>query len=103
MPIKAEDIQKVTKEDEVLSKVCKYIQKGWPAHKKNISKEVQLKQLQLTIHSGYILNGLQVVIPSKMCNAVLAELHEAMINTDSNKTVEVLRSYLQGMVYQKPL
>ena len=38
-PIKAEDIQKVTKEDEVLSKVCEYIQKGWPAHKKMFQKK----------------------------------------------------------------
>ena len=29
------------KKDEVLSKVCEYIQKGWPAHKKNVLKEVQ--------------------------------------------------------------
>ena len=90
MPIKAEDVQKATKEDEVLSKVCEYIQKGWPAQKKNVSKEVQpyfQKQLQLTIQSGCILNGLQVVIPSKMCNAVLAELHESRAGMVKTKSV----------------
>ena len=88
--IKAEDIQKATKEDEVLSKVCEYIQKGWPAHKTNVSKEVQpyfQKQLQLTIHSGCILNGLQVVIPSKMRNAVLAELHKTHAGMVKTKSV----------------
>ena len=90
LPIKAEDIQKATKEDEVLSKVCEYIQKCWPAHKKNVSKEVQpyfQKQLQLIIHSGCILNGLQVVIPSKMRNAVLAELHETHAGMVKTKSV----------------
>ena len=76
---KAQDIQKATKEDEVLSEVCEYIQKYWPAHKRNVSKEVQSyfqKQFQLTIHSGCILHGLQIVISSKMCNTVITELHK---------------------------
>ena len=90
LPIQAKDIQKATKEDKVLSKVCEYIQKGWPAHKKNLSKELQpyfQKRLQLTIHSGCILNGLQVVIPSKMRHTVMAELHETHAGMVKTKSV----------------
>ena len=70
--------------------VCEYIQKGCLAHKKNLSKELQpyfQKRLQLTIHSGCILNGLQVVIPSKMCHTVMAELHKTHAGMVKTKSV----------------
>ena len=90
LPILAKDIQKATKEDEVLSKVSEYISKRVGLlTKRNLSKELQpyfQKRLRLTIHSGCILKGLQVVIPRKMHITVMAELHEThagMVKTTS--------------------
>ena len=51
-----------------------------------------VRRLQLTIQSGCILNGLQVVIPSSLRTAVMTELHEA--HTGIVKMKSVARMYV---------
>ena len=89
LPISSKDVEAATKTDSTLSQVCEYIRNGWPAHKNNVLKAVQpyfQNRFQLTIHSGCILNGLQVVIPTSMRDTVMAELldtHAGMVKTKS--------------------
>ena len=50
-------------------------------------------RFHLTIHSGWILKGLQVVIPTKLQDAVIAELHDThagMVKTKSVARMHIL-------------
>ena len=80
LPISLKDVEAATKTDSTLSQVCEYIRNSWPAHKNIVLKAMQpyfQNRFQLTIHSGCILNGLQVVIPTSMRDTVMAELHDS--------------------------
>ena len=84
------DIAKATKSDTILSQVYHFIQDGWPKHKSDIAKVLHpyfVRRLQLTVQSGCILNGLQVVIPSSLRTAVMTELHEAHTGIVKMKSV----------------
>ena len=90
LPIKSQDIAKATAEDNVLSKVCEYIKNGWPARRRNVPKMLYpyfQKRFQLTIHSGCILNCLQVVIPTKLRDTIMTELHETHAGMVKTKSV----------------
>ena len=84
----------------ILLQVCQYIRNGWPAHKRNIPKAVQpyfQNRLQLTIHSGCILNELQVVIPTTMRDAVMAELHDTHAGMVKTKSVAHMHFWWPGI------
>ena len=79
-PLDTADIAKATKSDTILSQVYHFIQDGWPKCKFDIVKVLYsyyVRRLQLTVQSGCILNGLQVVILSNLRKAVMTVLHEA--------------------------
>ena len=100
LPVSSKDIEAATKEDDTLSKVCEYIKNGWPAHKRNVSKAVQPyfpNRFQLTIHSGCILKGLQVVIPTKLQDAVMAELHDTHAGMVKTKSVARMHIWWPGI------
>ena len=66
LPLTATNVAKATKDDEILSQVH-FIQQGWRKGKTLLEKPLRpyfVRRLQLTVQSGCILNGLQVVIPS---------------------------------------
>ena len=95
LPLRATDVAKATKDDAILSQVQHFIQQGWPKGKSMLEKPLHpyfVRRLQLTVQSGCILNGLQVVIPSSLRKVVLSELHEA--HTGIVKMKSVARMYV---------
>ena len=95
LPLRATDVAKATKDDAILSQVQHFIQQGWPKGKSLLEKPLHpyfVRRLQLTVQSGCILNGLQVVIPSSLRKVVLSELHEA--HTGIVKMKSVARMYI---------
>ena len=66
-----------TKRDIVLSKVKKYIMQGWPENitSKEITPYKQRKD-ELSVEDGCLLWGTRVIIPHKLRQHVLQEIHE---------------------------
>ena len=80
LPLRAADVAKATEADTVLVRIYHFIQRGWPKSKSGLDKIIHpyfARRFQLTVHSGCILNGLQIVIPSSLQKAVMTKLHEA--------------------------
>ena len=95
LPLRATDVTKATHDDAVLACVYQFIQQGWPESKSKLEKALHpyfVKRFELTVQSGCILHGLQVVIPSSLRKAVMSELHDA--HTGIVKMKSVARMYV---------
>ena len=100
LPISSKDVETAMKTDSALSQVCEFIKNGWPAKKHYVPKAIQphfRDRFQLTIHSGCILNGLQVVIPTTISDAVMAELHGAHAGIVKTKSVARIHIWWPGI------
>lgn len=77
LPITAKDIAYETQRDPVLAKVKQYVLSGWP---KYVSEEVLQPyvnhKFELTVEMDCVLWGFRVVIPEKLQDRLLSELHE---------------------------
>ena len=66
LPLRAAE---ATEADTVLVHVYHFVQRRWPKSKSGLDKIIHpyfARRFQLTVHSGCILNGLQIVIPSSL-------------------------------------
>ncbi len=77
MPISKRMLRKATETDKVLSKVMHFVQYGWPEEELHHEfKQYAQKKHELTIEEGCLMWGLRVVIPQKLQENVLSELHQ---------------------------
>ena len=70
-------IAKNTRKSPVLSKELNYVQSGLPKH--NDENELQpffSRSHELSVDNGDLLWGLRVIIPEKLRDFILAELHD---------------------------
>ena len=74
-PITAQMIQSATRADAVLSKVLLYSQKGWPSKVDENLKPYFRRRLELSIEGGCLLWGTRVIVPKRLRESVLQELH----------------------------
>ena len=96
LPILAEDVAKATEGDENLNQVMKLTQEEWPLSKKKLDPKLHPffnRKTQLTIHQGWILCGLRVVIPQSLRKQVLEEVHSA------HAVVVQMKSLARGHVW----
>ena len=73
--VSACQVQRVTQNDAILSKVYLYVKNGWPSV---VDKEIQpyfLLKEELSIEGNCVLRGIRVAVPKKLQNQVLNELH----------------------------
>ncbi|XP_031347132.1 uncharacterized protein K02A2.6-like isoform X2 [Photinus pyralis] len=80
LPLTALEIVECTKQDQTLSKVIEYTQKGWP-NKINESnlKPYYIRRSELTVENNCLLWGNRVVIPFQLRDSVLKLLHDKHI------------------------
>ena len=76
-PVCASDIRRWTAKDPILSKVLRYVTRGWP----HLVTEVEIspffrRRHELSVEDGCILWGARVVIPQPGRMQLLKELHE---------------------------
>ena len=75
LPVMSSDIAKYTKQDPVLSKVLRYTLEGWP---KTVEQELypyQNRKEEISIEEGCLLWGLRVIIPVKLQDRMIDEIH----------------------------
>ncbi len=75
LPVQSAELASVTHTDPVLSKVLRLSQRGWPDRVADSLRPYWLKRTELTIESGCILWGVRVLIPARLRERVLDELH----------------------------
>ena len=76
LPISAADVATATRKDPVLSKVLVCLRQGWPNQVQDALKPYWHRRYELTIEQDTILWGMRVVVPSKLREQVLQELHQ---------------------------
>ncbi len=76
LPVACVDVQRATRRDPVISQVLRYTQTGWPETVPESLKPFSSRKNELTTEKDCLLWGTRVVIPSKLREAVLKELHQ---------------------------
>ena len=92
LPVTAKQLQAATRTDPTLSKVLRCMREGWP---KQSSKELHpywSRRLELTVEGGCILWGIRAIVPQKLRERLLKELHRDHPGISRMKMVA--RSYI---------
>ena len=75
LPVTAQQVQKATAKDPVLSRVLQYTKHGWPAAVDGSLQVYFNKRQEITLEGGCLLWGIRVIVPEKLQKKVLDELH----------------------------
>ena len=76
LPVAYTDVQRASRRDPIVSKVLQYTRRGWPDTFPDSLKPFSYHRNELTTEGDCLLWGTRVVIPSKLRDAVLKELHQ---------------------------
>ena len=95
LPTTHDELRNTTRKDPVLSRVLRHTLDGWP--KQLPAEDSDLKpfftrRTEITIERGILMWGMRIIIPHKMQQAVLAELHEGHLGVVKMKSIA--RSYV---------
>ena len=91
LPVTSEAVARETHRDPILARVYESIVKGWSVHVDG-DKLYYERCNELRVHQGCILWGIRVVIPSKLQERVLEELHDGHLVVVKMKALA--RSYV---------
>ena len=76
MPVTAQKVATSTQRDPLLSQVYRYTQLGWPTEVDGVLLPFWNRRTELSLETGWLLWGIQVVIPEKLQKQMLEELHK---------------------------
>ena len=79
LPISKKELQRLTRQDPLLSRVILYMERGWPNDRKLIPQEYMTfyeKRDSLSFEENILLWQGRIVIPKPLHDAVLATLHD---------------------------
>ena len=91
LPVTSEAVARETRRDPILPRIYESIVKGWSV-RINGDKPYYERRNELTVHQGCILWGIRVVIPGKLQDRVLEELHDGHLGVVKMKALA--RSYV---------
>ena len=91
LPVTSEAVARETRRDPILVRVHESIVKGWSARVDG-DKTYYEQRNELTVHQGYIPWVMRVVIPNKVQDRVLRELHDG--HSGVVKMKALARSYI---------
>ena len=92
MPVSSEQIAGFTRKDKVLARVLDFTLNGWPNNVEYDLKPYFNRRNELSCDQGCLLLGMRVVIPEKLCQRMLEELHHEHLGVVRMKALA--RSYL---------
>lgn len=86
LPVTLEQLREETSKDVTLNKVITFVFNGWPKKTQDINlKPYHACRLQLSVENGCLMRGHKVVIPTKLQNAILTELHQSHLGIVKTK------------------
>ena len=92
LPVTAQQLGQATRSDPILSKVWQYTRTRWPEKVKECLKPYWNRRHKLTIEGTCVMWGIRVIIPRKLQNQVLEELHRERPGIVRMKSIA--RSYM---------
>ena len=92
LPVTEVHMQTATRRDPVLGTVLRYTQQGWPSEIPEHLRPYWMKRNKLTIEKGILLWGIRVILPSKLKDQVLQEIHQGHPGT--NRMKQIARSHV---------
>ena len=92
LPAPAAKLAAATRNDKVLSRVYRYVTKGWPRQVDLSLAPFAAKKMELTVEGGCVLWGIRVIIPNKWRERLLLELHRD--HPGICKMKSIARSYM---------
>ena len=92
LPITSTQLKRVTGRDPILSKVLRYTKQGWPDKVEEALKPYWNRRTELTLEDDCVMWGIRVVIPAKLQEQVLQELHR--VHLGISKTNTLARSHV---------
>lgn len=98
LPVTKRDLEVETARDVVLSKVAKYVLKGWP--RKTCDPDIKpyfLCRTQISCENGILLRGHKVIIPLKLREKIMNELHSSHFGIVKMKSEARARVWFPGI------
>ena len=92
LPVTGTQLKTATNRDTILSKVLRYNKHGWPTEVPDTLRPYWYRRSELSIEDDCILWGTRVVVPLKLREEVLEELHRSHIGIVRMKMIA--RSYV---------
>ena len=75
LPVTAEKLEAATRQDPILSQLNRFVREGWPANTAEEYRPFKERQQELTTQGQVVLWGSRVIIPLKLRQVILEELH----------------------------
>ena len=92
LPVTAVELRAATRCDPLLSKVLQYTKRGWPSKVPEALKPYHNRREQLTLEDDCVMWGVRVLVPKKLQQRVLEELHHSHLGIARSKALA--RSYV---------
>lgn len=77
LPVQVMELEKETQRDPILRQVLKYTKFGWPAQPPPLFKPYYHRKMELSVEGNCLLWGVRVIVPKKLQDSVLEELHQS--------------------------
>lgn len=87
LPVTVDEIRRATDRDQVLSRVKNCIMRGWTYNTDCTLDPFFSRRNELSLHQGCIVWGMRVVVPQKLRQLLLDELHEGHLGVVKVKTL----------------
>ena len=75
LPVTFDQLEQATRRDVDLSQVWQYVQLGWPDVVQERLKPYSIRRDELTLQGNVLMWGIRVIVPNKLQDKVLSELH----------------------------
>ena len=92
LPVTSGELQVATRTDPILGKVLGYVRRHWPYRSSNCFQPYKRVQNELSVEGDCLLRGTRVIIPLKLRQKVLEELHQGHFGIVKMKALA--RSYV---------
>ena len=87
LPVTAVELRAATRCDPILSKVLQYTKKGWPSKVPEVLKPYHNRRDQLTLEDDCVMWGVRVLVPQRLQQRVLEELHQSHLGIARSKAL----------------
>lgn len=92
LPVNVSKLRSATATDPILSKVYRYVKAGWPVTIPKCLRPYHNRQHELTVEEGCVMWGMRVLIPNRLEEKLLTELHTD--HPGATRMKSIARSYM---------
>ncbi|RUS88762.1 hypothetical protein EGW08_003479 [Elysia chlorotica] len=103
LPVSSATISKASRNDSVLSKAINFTKHGWPTNSSDELRPFLHRKQELSVHQDCLLWGTRVIVPQKLQQQVLHQLHDGYFWWPGlDKDIEVMAKQCSGCMLAQP-